>query len=64
MVDGRPEDDKFSTYFSHETLKINIDSLDFKTDVSGKQFFSGMLRDGLKHGFGREWLLRCRLFIG
>lgn len=23
-----------------------------------------MLRDGLKHGYGREWLLSCRLFIG
>lgn len=64
MSNGRPADNTFATYFAKDGLNLNVDSLDKATDVSGRQFFTGKLQDGLKNGPGREWLYNCRMFIG
>ena len=65
MLNGRPADNSFCTYFNSDEHTQLVDSLDKKTDVSGWQCRSGQInKEKLSHGFGKYWDDDGSIFIG
>jgi hypothetical protein len=50
MLEGRPGDSYYSSFFYLDGTKRNVDSLEKETDVSGWQDCSSQLKEGYPHG--------------
>ena len=64
MLNGRPADTSFYTFFYPNGVKYNVNSLNKLTDVTGWQYSSSKLLNALAHGQGKTWLPNGKIFIG
>ncbi len=64
MIDGRPADKHFASYFFKNGVSRYIDQYSYKTDVSRLPLCSLKLEKALWHGKGKIWLTDGRVFIG
>ena len=64
MIDGRPGNRHFATYFFPDRYFLNVNSKSTETDVSYCQYFSGQLYNGVRQGQGIQWMSDARIFIG
>lgn len=65
MIDGRPADKSYSTWFCEKKAKMHVYSLQNETLVSGCQFFSGQVNmHGERHGFAKKWSNNGSIYLG
>jgi hypothetical protein len=64
MLEGRPGDSYYRSSFYPDGTKINVDSLETETDVTGWQECSAQSKEGSFHGYGKSWQSKGRIFIG
>ncbi len=65
MIDGRPAEDSYCTWFYDSHAKQNVYSLKHQTRVSGCQYFSGQMNvEGKPHGFAKKWKEDGSIFCG
>jgi hypothetical protein len=50
MLNGRPADTSFYTFFYPNGVKYNVNSLNKLTDVTGWQYSSSQVQNALEHG--------------
>ena len=65
MINGRPADNSYCSYFNYDDHSHFVESLEKKTDVSGWQCYSGQVnKEKQSHGFGKYWDDNGNIFIG